>query len=273
MQKVVDIRFKKNGKGFTFLVGDLDLKLGDNVVVETQRGIELGEVCKGIYEVSDNEEHAKVLRKATKEDVEKAEKLLEKRDSVWETADSYIKKLNLDMKLVDVEFTLDNSKVIISFVCEDRVDFRELVKELATALKQRVELRQIGIRDQARIVGGIGVCGKECCCKQFLNDFDKVSIKMAKTQGLSLNPTKISGACGRLMCCLAYENDLYSEAEKVMPKINTKVQTVEGEGVVVFNNLLKRTVTVKFDKDNDVKTIEYNLEDIKFEKKKPEGKN
>ena len=153
------------------------------------------------------------------------------------------------------------------------MDFRELVKELATALKQRVELRQIGIRDQARIVGGIGVCGKECCCKQFLNDFDKVSIKMAKTQGLSLNPTKISGACGRLMCCLAYENDLYSEAEKVMPKINTKVQTVEGEGVVVFNNLLKRTVTVKFDKDNDVKTIEYNLEDIKFEKKKPEGKN
>ena len=176
------------------------------------------------------------------------------------------------MKLVDVEFTLDGQKTIISFVCEDRVDFRELVKELATALKQRVELRQIGIRDQARIVGGIGVCGKECCCRQFLNDFDKVSIKMAKVQGLSLNPAKISGVCGRLMCCLAYENDTYAEAEKVMPKINSRVETKDGEGTVIFNNLLNQTVTVKFEKDNEVKTMEYKLDEIKKEKKKPEGK-
>lgn len=272
MQKVVDIKFKKYGRGFTFLTGDLDLQLGEQVVVETQRGIEIGEVCKSVYEVPDEEEHAKVLRKATKEDIEKAEKLSEKKNDVWQTTEKLIKKLNLDMKLVDVEFTLDGQKTIISFVCEDRVDFRELVKELATALKQRVELRQIGIRDQARIVGGIGVCGKECCCRQFLNDFDKVSIKMAKVQGLSLNPAKISGVCGRLMCCLAYENDTYAEAEKVMPKINSRVETKDGEGVVIFNNLLNQTVTVKFEKDNEVKTMEYKLDEIKKEKKKPEGK-
>ena len=272
MQKVVDIKFKKYGRGFTFLIGDLDLQLGEQVVVETQRGIEIGEVCKSVYEVPDEEEHAKVLRKATKEDIEKAEKLSEKKKDVWQTTEKLIKKLNLDMKLVDVEFTLDGQKTIISFVCEDRVDFRELVKELATALKQRVELRQIGIRDQARIVGGIGVCGKECCCRQFLNDFDKVSIKMAKVQGLSLNPAKISGVCGRLMCCLAYENETYAEAEKVMPKINSRVETKDGEGTVIFNNLLNQTVTVKFEKDNEVKTMEYKLDEIKKEKKKPEGK-
>lgn len=272
MQKVVDIRFKKGGKFFTFNSGELELLVGDKVVVETQRGLEIGEVAKGIYEVDESIEHAKVLRVATKADLEKAEKLNAKKDEVWATTEKLINKLKLDMKLVDVEFTLDNSKTIISFVCEDRVDFRELVKDLASALKQRVELRQIGIRDKAKLVGGIGSCGKECCCSKFLNDFDKVSIKMAKVQNLSLNPTKISGVCGRLMCCLAYENETYVEASKLMPKINSKVKTPNGEGTVVYNNLLELKCTVRFENENEVKTEEFNVSDIKFDKPKNEPK-
>lgn len=266
MQKVVDIKFKKGGRFFTFDANGLDLEVGQRVVVETQRGLEIGEVAKEVYEAKNEEDHAKVLRVATNADLEKAERLNAKKDEVWDITEKLIKKLNLDMKLVDVEFTLDNSKSIISFVCEDRVDFRELVKELATALKQRVELRQIGIRDKAKLVGGIGNCGKECCCAKFLNDFDKVSIKMAKVQNLSLNPTKISGVCGRLMCCLAYENETYAEASKLMPKINSKVKTPNGEGTVVYNNLLELKCTVKFESENDVKTEEFNVADIKFDK-------
>ena len=275
MQKVVDIKFKKSGRFFTFDANNLELNIGDKVVVETQRGLEIGEVAKGVYKTDSKEEHAKVLRVATKADLEKAEKLNAKKDDVWKTTESLVEKLKLDMKLVDVEFTLDNNKVIISFVCEDRVDFRELVKELATTLKQRVELRQIGIRDKAKLVGGIGSCGKECCCAKFLNDFDKVSIKMAKVQGLSLNPTKISGVCGRLMCCLSYENETYSEASKVMPKLNSKVKTPNGEGTVIYNNLLNLKVTVKFENENEVKTEEFDVKDIKFDKpiKKEESKD
>jgi cell fate regulator YaaT (PSP1 superfamily) len=166
--------------------------------------------------------------------------------------------------LVDVSFTLEGNKVVISYVCEDRVDFRELVKDLASQLKVRVELRQIGIRDQAKMVGGIGFCGKECCCKKYLNDFDKVSIKMAKTQGLSLNPTKISGICGRLMCCLAYENEFYSEISVKMPKINSRIKTKDGIGTNIYNNLLKQKVTVKIEKDNDITITEYDLADIEI---------
>jgi len=272
MQKVVDIKFKKGGRFFTFNANGLKLSVGDKVVVETQRGLEIGEVAKSIYEVEEKEEHAKVLRVATNADLEKAEKLNAKKDDVWATTERLINKLKLDMKLVDVEFTLDNSKTIISFVCDDRVDFRELVKELASALKQRVELRQIGIRDKAKLVGGIGSCGKECCCAKFLNDFDKVSIKMAKVQNLSLNPTKISGVCGRLMCCLAYENENYAEASKLMPKINSKVKTPSGEGTVVYNNLLELKCIVRFESENEVKTEEFSVSDIKFEKPKNEPK-
>ena len=166
------------------------------------------------------------------------------------------------MKLVDASYTLDGSKVIINYVCEDRVDFRELVKDLASQLKVRIELRQIGIRDQAKKIGGIGFCGKECCCKKYLNDFDKVSIKMAKTQGLSLNPTKISGICGRLMCCLSYENEFYAEASSKMPKLNARVKTPDGVGSVIYNNILKQLVTVKIENDNDTKINEYTLDQI-----------
>ena len=272
MQKLVDIKFKKGGRFFTFDANGLELEMGQKVVVETQRGLEIGEVAKDVYEMEKKEDHAKVLRVATNGDLEKAEKLNLKKDEVWATTEKLIEKLNLDMKLVDVEFTLDNSKSIISFVCEDRVDFRELVKELASTLKQRVELRQIGIRDKAKLVGGIGNCGKECCCSKFLNDFDKVSIKMAKVQNLSLNPTKISGVCGRLMCCLSYENETYAEASKLMPKINAKVKTPSGEGIVIYNNLLELKSTVRFENDNEVKTEEFNVADIKFDKPKNEPK-
>ncbi len=167
------------------------------------------------------------------------------------------------MKFVDAEYTLDSSKVIINFTCEDRVDFRELVKELASILKTRIELRQIGIRDQAKIIGAIGNCGKECCCKMYLSDFDKVSIKMAKTQNLSLNPTKISGVCGRLMCCLAYENEFYAEIMSKMPKLNSKVKTKDGIGQVVYNDVLKERVVVKFVTEDSTKIESYAIDEIK----------
>ncbi len=189
---------------------------------------------------------------------------IDKRDKaqVIASATELVKKYNLDMKIVDVEWSEDN-KTTIYFVCEDRVDFRDLVKDLAAVLKQRIELRQIGIRDHAKRVGGLGPCGKECCCSQFLNEFDKVSVKMAKTQNLSLNPTKISGTCGRLMCCLAYENEYYQEVGTKMPKLNSLVQTPNGKGTVVYNNLLKQLVSVRHEVDGNFSVDEYALKDIK----------
>lgn len=185
---------------------------------------------------------------------------------ILELANKLKEKHNLDMKFVDIDFP-EEGKVVISFVCEDRVDFRDLVKDLASNLKLRIELRQIGIRDQAKKVGGLGVCGKVCCCKEYLNDFDKVSIKMAKTQGLSLNPSKISGVCGRLMCCLGYENDYYSEMSSKMPKLGATVITPEGEGTVIYNAILKQMVSVKIEKDDNVKVVDFDVKDIKVKEK------
>lgn len=271
MAKVVDIKFKKAGRSYAFDTNNIDLKVGDKVVIETVRGLELGEVIRDPYE--DNKERSKVVRLATAEDISKFENLNKKKKEIWDITQKLIDKFKLEMKIVEVEFTLDGSKVIISYVCEGRVDFRELIKELVVTVKKRVELRQIGVRDQAKAIGGYGSCGKECCCSQYLNDFDKVSIKMAKTQGLSLNPTKISGVCGRLMCCLSYENDAYAEALKLMPKVNSKVQTQQGEGVVTFNNLLKQTVTVRFEKDNEIKIVELPLSEVNFKKPAQENQN
>jgi len=274
MQNLVDIKFKNSSKVYTFCYNNLILNLGDKVVVETQRGVEIGEVASQPISSNDSKTYAKVIRLATSEDLEKAEKLEGKKQKTWEITSELVKKYNLEMKLVDIQFTLDNSKVIISFVCDERVDFRELVKDLASKLKQRVELRQIGIRDQAHLIGGLGVCGRECCCKNLLNDFDKVSIKMAKLQGLSLNPTKISGVCGRLMCCLSYENNTYADAEKRMPKVNSSIKTPDGIGTVSFNNLLTEKVTVRFEKDGEVKMIEYTLDELNsFDKNKKNNGN
>lgn len=273
MSKVVGVVFEDGGKVFYFSPNKAEYNKGDKVVVETSRGLELATVAVQVCDMDDDkivQPLMPVVRRATTHDFEILKQLQDKKPEIFNTTNALIKKYNLDMKVVDVEFTVDGQKVIINFVCEDRVDFRDLVKELASTLKQRIELRQIGIRDQAKAVGGIGCCGKEVCCRQFLNDFDKVSIKMAKTQGLSLNPTKISGVCGRLMCCLAYENDYYSEINRKMPKINSRVKTKDGEGIVVYNNLLKQRVSVKFVNDKDSKIIEYNLSDIKVGEK---GKN
>ena len=258
----IGIKFMQGGRVFAIDDNNLDLNVGDTVVVESIRGVEIAYVTEPLNSTDEQEEIKQLLRKATASDLNKQEELKKQVPKVTKITNDLINKYNLEMKLVDVSFTLEGSKVIISYVCEDRVDFRELVKDLASQLKLRIELRQIGIRDQAKIIGGIGFCGKECCCKKYLNDFDKVSIKMAKTQGLSLNPTKISGICGRLMCCLAYENDFYAEISTKMPKLNSKVKTKDGIGTVVYNNLLKQKITVKVEKDNDITINEYELTDI-----------
>lgn len=257
---IIGIKFDDGGRVFNAET-PLSLEIGDGVVVETLRGLELAKVCKPCGEGVSDEVNS-VERKATEKDKAKMAELESQVDDIKKLTNDLIAKYKLDMKLVDVNFTLDGTKVIINYVCEDRVDFRELVKELASNLRARIELRQIGIRDQAKILGGIGFCGKECCCKKYLNDFDKVSIKMAKTQGLSLNPTKISGICGRLMCCLAYENDTYADIAVKMPKLNSKVQTKDGVGSVVYNNILKQIVTVRVEKDGEIKVGEYPLSEI-----------
>mgnify|MGYP004506357367 FL=1 len=269
MPKVIGVRFKEAGKIFTFMPTIENLKKGTKVVVETSRGKEIGFIATDVYEEVEEKlvlPLVGISRVATEKDLKRMDELMQKRPNVMEETEKLVKKYNLDMKVVDASFTLDGQKVIIDFVCEDRVDFRDLVKDLASVLKLRIELRQIGIRDQAKVVGGIGECGRECCCKKYLNDFDKVSIKMAKTQGLSLNTSKISGICGRLMCCLAYENEYYSEINAKMPKLNSKVSTKDGEGIVVYNNLLKQIVSVKFVNDDSVKIVEYPLSEVRFTK-------
>ena len=257
----IGIKFVEGGKIYNAEVQDDKYKNGDRVVVESVRGLEIAYVCPPTSG-EDKEEIVAVLRLVTAEDEKKYEDLKKQENKVVDLTNELINKYNLQMKLVDANYTLDGSKVVINYVCEDRVDFRELVKDLASQLKVRIELRQIGIRDQAKKIGGIGFCGKECCCKKYLNDFDKVSIKMAKTQGLSLNPTKISGICGRLMCCLSYENEFYAEASSKMPKLNSRVKTPDGVGSVMYNNILKQLVTVKIENDNDTKINEYTLDQI-----------
>lgn len=256
---MIGIKFVEGGKIYNANT-DTEYNIGDKVVVESVRGLEIAEVTKPVGSLDG--EIVGIVRKATDSDLKKCEELKNQESKVINLTNELIKKYNLDMKLVDASFTLDGTKVIINYVCEDRVDFRELVKDLAGQLKLRIELRQIGIRDQAKKIGGIGFCGKECCCKKYLNDFDKVSIKMAKTQGLSLNPTKISGICGRLMCCLAYENDFYSEVAGIMPKLNSKVKTPDGIGTVIYNNLLKQVVTVRVENENDTKVNEYTIDQL-----------
>ena len=256
----IGVKFVKGGKVFA-LETDNEISIDECVVVESERGLEFAYVT-ALPKNNSNEENVVFVRVATEYDKRKMEHLNKNIPNVTEITNKLIKKYKLEMKLVDVSYTLDGSKVIISYICEDRVDFRELVKDLAFELKLRIELKQIGVRDQAKTLGGIGLCGKECCCKEYLNDFDKVSVKMAKVQGLSLNPTKISGLCGRLMCCLAYENETYMKLSENMPKLNSRVKTQDGEGVVVYNNLLKQMVSVKIDNNGDIKVIEYELKDI-----------
>ncbi|HYF81448.1 MAG TPA: stage 0 sporulation family protein [Clostridia bacterium] len=250
MVKTVGVRFKKAGKIYYFDPGDLEINVDDSVVVETIRGIEFGKAVLGIREVPENEIIAplkQVLRIATEEDNKVYQDNKVKEKEAFNVCLQKINHHNLGMKLIDVEYTFDNNKIIFYFTADGRVDFRELVKDLASVFKTRIELRQIGVRDEAKMISGMGPCGKSLCCSTFLGDFAPVSIKMAKEQSLSLNPTKISGICGRLMCCLKYEHETYENSRKYMPKVGALVDTPEGRGEVVGSNILLEVVKVKLE--------------------------
>lgn len=267
MIKVVGIRFKKAGKIYYFGPNDLDIKKGDYAVVETARGIEFGECVIGVKEIPEEDIVSplkNVLRVADKNDIEKHKENKSKEQSALDICLKKIEEHKLQMKLIDVEYTFDNNKVIFYFTADGRVDFRELVKDLATIFKTRIELRQIGVRDEAKMLGGLGPCGRPMCCSTFLGDFASVSIKMAKEQNLSLNPTKISGICGRLMCCLNYEQSTYEDIRKRLPKVGSIVKTVEGEAEVVGNSIVKESVKAKY-KNGDEEVIgEFKIEDIEM---------
>lgn len=250
MLTVVGIRFKKAGKIYYFDPGGLDIKADDHVIVETARGLEFGDVVIGPREVAESQIVAPlkpVLRLATTEDEEKVKDNRKKEKEAFKICEQKIQTHGLPMNLVDVEYTFDVNKIIFYFTAEGRIDFRELVKDLASVFRTRIELRQIGVRDEAKLMNGIGCCGRSLCCATFLGDFEPVSIRMAKDQNLSLNPTKISGICGRLMCCLKYENDCYSGccAKKIAPPtVGKEVITIDGEGKVISINQQKRTATI-----------------------------
>ncbi len=277
MVKIVGVKFNHTCKIYYFSPNGLELFKGDGVIVETARGVEYGKVVIAPTEVDDSEIVSPlkpVTRKATKKDEETVKAHENKVPYIIEVATKEVEKCGLEMKIVDAEYPFDNSKIIIYFTAPNRIDFRELVKSLATVLKQRIDLRQIGTRDETKILGGIAPCGRVCCCKSFLPDFKKVTIKMAKNQGLSLNPAKISGLCGRLMCCLEYENEPYAEAYKKMPKVGSEVTTPDGKATVISNNMLKMLVKTKTVlKDGSLLYNEYKLEDVKFKKNKDVEEN
>jgi cell fate regulator YaaT (PSP1 superfamily) len=254
MQTVVGIRFKKAGKIYYFDPGQLVIAAGEHVIVETARGLEYGEVVIGQRQVKDEDIVAPlkpVHRKATTLDQEKVKENEAREEEAFRVCEQKIHAHNLPMKLVDVEYTFDVNKIIFYFTAEGRIDFRDLVKDLAAVFRTRIELRQIGVRDEAKMVGGIGCCGRPLCCATFLGDFEPVSIRMAKDQNLSLNPTKISGICGRLMCCLKYENDCYGSCCKkvAVPVVGREAVTVEGEGKIIAVNSAKKTASVKLADD------------------------
>ncbi len=271
MAKIVGVKFNHSSKVYYFDPENKNYKKGDKVIVETSRGVEFGVITCEPKEVDDKElvlPLKPILRFASKKDIEKVRINEEKIPWVIATTQKEIEKHNLEMKVVDAEFPFDDSKVIIYFTAPNRVDFRELVKSLAVLLKQRIELHQIGVRDEAKLLGGIAPCGRVCCCKAFLPDFKRVSIKMAKNQGLSLNPAKISGLCGKLMCCLEYENEPYEEAYKKMPKVGSEVITPDGKATVISNNMLKLLVKTKtVQNDGSIIYGEYKLCQVKFDKK------
>lgn len=269
MAKVVVVKFEGGCKPYYFSAGGLTLTRGQGVIVETSRGPEYGIVVDPEKEAEDKEIVSPlkpVVRVATEQDEETVRRNKERKKEAMRICREKVEKHNLDMKLIDCEFSFDGGKLLFYFTSENRVDFRELVKDLAAVFHMRIELRQVGIRDEARILGGIAPCGRECCCGDWMPDFKKVSIKMAKNQGLSLNPGKISGLCGRLMCCLSYENDYYADAYKKMPKIGGTVGTPEGKGTVVSANMLKMEVRVKIEKDGALVYRDFPVTAISFKK-------
>lgn len=277
MIEVVGIRFKKAGKIYYFDPDGQDIAAGCFAIVETARGIEYGSVIKGNMEVPDEDvvlPLKKVIRVATDEDMVTARENKEKEKEAFDICLEKITKHELDMKLIDVEITFDHNKLIFYFTSDGRVDFRDLVKELAAIFRTRIELRQIGVRDEAKMLNGIGICGRSLCCSTFLGDFHPVSIKMAKEQSLSLNPTKISGVCGRLMCCLKYEEEVYEELNKKLPNVGDIISTSDGTGEILSTNVLMQVVKAAVKKsENDAPTIGfYAVDEIKVIKRKKKSK-
>ena len=266
MATVIGVRFKKAGKVYYFDPCDFWPKPGQNVVVETARGIEFGEVVTGARSVSDEQIVSplkKVVRIATEEDEQRAEYNARREEEAFRVCQEKVARHKLEMKLVSVEYTFDNSKIIFYFTANGRVDFRELVKDLASVFKMRIELRQIGVRDEAKMLGGLGACGRPICCGAFLGDFQPVSIKMAKEQNLSLNPTKISGQCGRLMCCLKYEQDNYEQILKKLPRVGKEIMTPDGLGVVTEIAVIREKVKVRLHQPDDTFDVrEFALDEV-----------
>lgn len=266
MKKVISVRFKASGKAYYFDPTGFDVKEGDYVVVETARGTECGEVVAGPRDVPDNQvsrELKPIQRMADSVDVRRMEKNRADEKAAFELCSERIAAHKLEMKLVEAEYNLDRSKILFYFTADGRVDFRELVKDLASVFRTRIELRQIGVRDEAKMMGGLGICGRPFCCTSFLGEFQPVSIKMAKEQGLSLNPVKISGTCGRLMCCLKYEQAAYSDLLRTTPKNGAVVNTPEGRGVVVDVNLLTGMLKVRMDRAPEAAPMSFHAKQVK----------
>ena len=278
MTKVIGVRFRKAGKVYYFSPGDNEIKNGDHVIVETARGVEYGYVVLGSHEVEDKkvvQPLKPVLRMASPEDEEIERTNKEKEKEAFRICLEKIKKHELEMKLIDTEYTFDNNKILFYFTADGRIDFRELVKDLASVFKTRIELRQIGVRDETKIRGGIGICGRPLCCSSYLSEFIPVSIKMAKEQNLSLNPSKISGVCGRLMCCLKYEEETYEELNSRLPNIGDYVTTDAGlKGEVHSVSILRQLVKVIVTVDGDEKEIrEYKASQLRFRPRRKKEKS
>ena len=277
MITVIGVRFRSGGKVYYFGPGQMEIKSGDHVIVETARGVEYGYVVLGNRQVEDSkviQPLKSVIRMATAEDRAKEESNRRKEKDAFGICQEKIRKHGLEMKLIDVEYTFDNNKVLFYFTADGRIDFRELVKDLASIFKTRIELRQVGVRDETKIVGGVGICGRELCCHSYLSEFIPVSIRMAKEQNLSLNPTKISGVCGRLMCCLKNEEETYEYLNSNLPNVGDFVTTDDGlKGEVHSVNVLRQQVKVIVIVDHDEKEIrEYKVEQLRFKPRKRKKK-
>lgn len=277
MTKVIGVRFRTAGKIYYFAPGKFDIKRGDHVIVETARGVEYGTVVAGMKEVEDNDviqPLKSVIRIANEQDKRTEEKNRQKEKEAFNICLEKIRKHGLEMKLINAEYTFDNNKVLFYFTADGRIDFRELVKDLAAVFRTRIELRQIGVRDETKIRGGIGICGRELCCNTYLSEFSAVSIKMAKEQNLSLNPTKISGVCGRLMCCLTNEEENYEELNSQLPSNGDTVTTMEGlQGIVHSVSPLRERVKVVVTLEDDEKEIrEYHVDELKFKPRRKKAK-
>lgn len=267
MTEVIGVRFKDVGKIYYFSPNGTKIDVGKKVIVETARGVECGNVVISNFMAEDEEivhPLKEIFRVATDEDIETLNRNIARKADIMRVFSEKIEEHKLSMKPIDVECTFDSGKIMFYFTAESRVDFRDLVKDLASIYRTRIELRQIGVRDEAKMLGGLGICGRRLCCSSFLGEFQPVSIKMAKEQSLSLNPTKISGTCGRLMCCLKYEQDSYEELLKITPKIGALVETSEGRGIVTDVNLLTGELKIQLDKNKEAPPASFNRSDVKL---------